>query len=125
MEQRDLIKEEAERPGNALGKVISQFFKLREETHGEEDVAATDRELVDLDLDPEVLVALSAPELEAYFLDRRLSGPALKPLAHYFYALGHFAPALRVFDLAERDAEALTLGAMTLRTRIARALRGE
>ena len=140
MEQRDLIKEEAERLGRALGKVIARFFVLREEDTAEEARAITDRELIaTLDLDPEELIPLSAPELETYLLDRRLSGPSLEPLAAYAYELGlyaaasgdrvragHcFATALRLLDLGEQDSDALTFGAMTLRTQVSRALKRE
>ncbi|MGK0314471.1 MAG: hypothetical protein ACI86M_000685, partial [Saprospiraceae bacterium] len=89
MQQRDIIKDEIEQLGRALGKLINNFFGLKTVGNVTEAIQITNTELIsELDIDIEKMVQFEANELEEYIDSNNLTDIHLDQLASYLFEIG-------------------------------------
>ncbi len=89
MQQRDIIKDEIEQMGRALGKVLAEFFALKNKGATSLAIEVTNRDLQsEIDLDINKLAQLNAEEMEAYVNSKILTDHHLDQLANYVFELG-------------------------------------
>ncbi|WP_116125757.1 hypothetical protein [Lewinella sp. IMCC34183] len=93
MQQRDLLKEEAERLGKVLGKLMTLLLRHADEAGGGAAVDAADAEVAtETNLDIPHLLTLDKPAVQAYLEDRVIPVAAYSPLADYLEAAGVRVP---------------------------------
>lgn len=88
MEQRDYLKAQIEQLGQALGRIVAEFLGSKSHGDVEQAVAITNESLKsELDLDVDLLVGRTTPDLLVYLTQRKLTGEPLAPLTDYLIAL--------------------------------------
>ena len=88
MERRDIFKEEIERFGRALGKIISEFFTLKDKGKTSLAIEVTNQQLkTQLDIDMNILSTLEPGELESYLSEKNLPVEYTDVLVDYLIAL--------------------------------------
>ena len=86
MQQRDLIKDEIEQLGRAIGKLIANFLGFKTEGNVKEGIQITNNVFqTELDIDVDKLICLQGETLVEYINVRNLSALHLDQLASYLY----------------------------------------
>ncbi|MEO6904385.1 MAG: hypothetical protein ABI315_14695 [Bacteroidia bacterium] len=89
MEQRDLIKDQIEQLGKVLGKILSDFLKLKSKGQVSPGMEiANQRLLSEVDINIEKVMTLSKKELEDYLKSRKLTADHLEILSAYLKEIG-------------------------------------
>ena len=89
MQQRDIIKDEIEQLGRALGKLIANFLGMKTEGNVSEAIKITNTELLsELDIDIMKLVQLDGEELDNYIEEKNCNDHHLDQLANYLFEVG-------------------------------------
>ena len=87
MERRDLIKDQIEQLGRALGAILARFLGTKAAGNVTQGIEIANESLQSqLDLDVELITTLGTPELEKYLSQRNLNSEHLETLADYFIA---------------------------------------
>ena len=87
MERRDLIKDQIEQLGRALGAILARFLGTKAAGNVTQGIEIANESLQSqLDLDVDLIITLDTPELEKYLSQRKLSSEHLETLADYFIA---------------------------------------
>jgi hypothetical protein len=127
MQQRDIIKEEIEQLGRAIGKLIANFIGLKTIGSISEAIQITNTKLrSDLDLDIARLARLEANELEEYIDSNNLTDIHLDQLASYIFEIGMhekavdgnsekwFEASMRLLEVVGRKSDTITLARIDL-----------
>jgi hypothetical protein len=127
MQQRDIIKEEIEQLGLAIGKLIANFIGLKTIGSISEAIQITNTKLrSDLDLDIARLARLEANELEEYIDSNNLTDIHLDQLASYIFEIGMhekavdgngekwFEASMRLLEVVGRKSDTITLARIDL-----------
>ena len=121
MEQRDLLKEEIEQLGRALGKVVTLVLHLDTPAEVDPAIQRADEVLRErLSLSIEELRSLSKTEFGAYLAERHLTEAQYEKLAEYFFRIGraqsvkavgqeYLQRALWLLELADTSSENFSL----------------
>jgi len=89
MEQRDLLKEQIEQLGRAIGKVITGFLGLKADGNVQKGIDITNQQFKsELDIDIERLLSLNKPELTDYLLTKNIGETSIVQLAEYVEMIG-------------------------------------
>ncbi|MDD2635830.1 MAG: hypothetical protein PHW82_10060 [Bacteroidales bacterium] len=89
MEQRDFIKDEIEKIGKLLSKIISGFFDLKLEVQLLQAIEiTTDCLKSELDIDIDKIVTFPKKELNPYFRKLKLSAKHLEELSELLKEIG-------------------------------------
>ena len=93
MIKRDLIQDEIERVGKAIGKILADFFDLKTEGKISEGIEVTNKALqTQLGIDIEKILTSSKEELLEYFQAQNFTLKHQEQLIDYLSELGeHFA----------------------------------
>ncbi len=106
MEYRDLLKDEIERLGKVLAKVIADFFDRKFEGKSEIAIETAKQQLkTELDIDIDLILQYSENELEKYFSDRKISASHTEKLSDLFVGFEtpeHLKKAILLLDLADK-----------------------
>ncbi|MGE0560833.1 MAG: hypothetical protein AB7O47_03370 [Flavobacteriales bacterium] len=95
MEQRDLIKDQLEALGKALGKILSNFLGLKTAPTNNLVFEQTNRQLKsELDIDIKLILGFSQQQLTTYLLEKKIPPPYFEMLINYVIDLGKHAYAL-------------------------------
>jgi hypothetical protein len=87
MERRDLIKDQIEQVGRALGVILARFLGTRAAGNVTEGIEIANESLQSqLDLDVNLIATLDTPELQDYLAKRKLRSEHLDTLADYYTA---------------------------------------
>lgn len=87
MERRDLIKDQIEQVGRALGAILARFLGTKAAGNVTEGVEIANESLQgQLDLDVGMITTLDTPELQDFLAQRKLGDEHLDTLADYFIA---------------------------------------
>lgn len=127
MQQRDIIKDEIEQLGRALGKITANFLGLKTEENVTEAIQITNTELLsELDIDIEKLIKLEANELEDYIDSNNLTEIHLDQLASYLFEIGMheksednahkkwFEAAMRLLEIVSEKSDTITFARIDL-----------
>ncbi len=113
MERRDILKDEIERLGRALGKIIAEFFNQKKEGKVALGIETTNQQLVtQLDLDIDKLVNLENSDLGPYLSEKKFTHDHIELLVDYIIAMADHAHNLnphRAITLYERALELYVL----------------
>jgi len=91
MQQRDILKDQIEQLGQAIGKAISHFFGLKNEGEILQGIEAANEVLQnELDLNVEELVNLPTEKLNKYFTENKYTGAQIEQLAKYLFEVGEY-----------------------------------
>lgn len=84
MERRDLFKDEIERLGRALGKILAEFLNQKNKGKVAFGIEVTNQQLkTQLDFDINKLLLIEADELEPYLSEKKLSPEHIESLVDY------------------------------------------
>ena len=136
MEQRDLIKDEIERLGRALGRILSDFLRLKSEGKVNEGIELADRQLVsEVDIDIDKMIALTKEQLRTFLKYRKFTAHHLEDLSEYLAETGqstiendpHTATlklekAVELLELADEITKTVSFDRMNKMARIQRLL---
>ena len=135
MQQRDIIKEEIEQLGRALGKLIANFLGLKTQGNVTESIQITNTELQsELDIDIDELVLLESKELEEFIESKCLVDLHLDQLSSYLFEIGlheksvdgdsnkWFRSAKRLLDIVREKSDTITFARIDLLERLEREL---
>ncbi|TRX62578.1 hypothetical protein FNH22_00340 [Fulvivirga sp. M361] len=136
MEQRDLIKDEIERLGKALGKVLSDFLRLKSEGKVNEGIELADRQLVsEVDIDVAKMLTLTKEQLRTFLEYRKFTAHHLEDLSEYLAEIGHstiendphtatlkLEKAVELLELADEITKTVSFDRMDKMARIERLL---
>ncbi|MGB3850797.1 MAG: hypothetical protein WA958_12580 [Tunicatimonas sp.] len=87
MERRDIIKDQIEQLGRALGAILARFLGTKAAGNVTEGIEAANESLrSQLDLDVGLMATLDTPELQDYLAQRKLRDEHLNTLADYLIA---------------------------------------
>ena len=90
MEQRDLVKDQIEQLGKALGKILANFLGLRISGQIEQGIEATNKQLkTELDIDIAEVIILSKAELKTYLVERKMAIGHFDTLGEYLKEIGN------------------------------------
>jgi hypothetical protein len=130
MERRDILKEEAERLGRALGKLIAQFLGLKSTGEVETAIQTTNQQFkTELGLDIDALLGWSKQTLADYVQRHHFTDRQLELLAMYFQeigtssldgdreqARGYLRKAVELLEIADERTETLSFERMDKQT---------
>ncbi len=89
MQQRDIIQDQIEQLGRALGKLIANFLGVKSEGNLSVAIQITDTDMLSgLDIDVDRLVQLEANELTEYLESKHLTDLNLDQLSNYIFEIG-------------------------------------
>ena len=89
MEQRDLLKDQIEQLGRALGRILAEFLGTKTEGDIAQSIEiSNERFKSELDIDIEQLRTLDKEELAAYLCQRQLAAAHLETLSKYMAIIG-------------------------------------
>ena len=127
MQQRDIIKDEIEQLGRALGKLIANFLGMKTEGKVSEAIKITNAELLsDLDIDINKLVHLDEDELDGYIESINCNDLHLDQLANYLFEVGlheksvggnsreWFESAMRLTEIVGNKSDTITFARIDL-----------
>lgn len=117
MERRDLLKDQIEQFGPALGSIIANFFQLKAKGKTAQGIEVANKQLnSQLDLDITFILMGELDELQAYFKKRKVTAQHIEDLVDFIVAIAEskmdHAPdhAIEIFE------RALALYAMATRS---------
>lgn len=91
MEQRDIIKDQIEKIGMILARLLEGFNELKEQGKISEAIEVSNRILSEkMELEVEQLMNYNQQELESYFDQRKLTPENIEHLSDYFIELGEY-----------------------------------
>ncbi len=138
MQQRDIIKDEIEQLGRALGKVLANFFALKNKGAISLAVEVTNQNLQsEIDLDINKLALLNEKEMEDYVQSKKLTDRHLDQLATYVFEIGiskkgnltgtnrlkWFRTAKRLLELVEKISNTITFERISLKEKVEREIK--
>ncbi len=107
MERRDVFKDEIERLGRALGKIISEFFNQKNSGKVDFGIAITNQQLkTQLDIDISKLMLLDTDELAPFLTEKKLTPEHIESLVDYIIEVADHAShqnadqAIRLYERA-------------------------
>lgn len=116
MERRDLLKDQIEQFGRALGSIIANFFQLKSKGKTAEGIEITNEQFkTQLDLDIDYILKAEVNELEVYFKERKVSGENIETLVDYITAIADRQQGSSTTDAIYTYERALALYAMATR----------
>lgn len=96
MQQRDIIKDEIEQLGRALGKLIANFLGMKTEGDISEAIKVTNTDLLsELNVDIKKLIQLNEHELDDYIESINFTDLHLDQLANYLFEVGLYEKSVR------------------------------
>jgi hypothetical protein len=136
MGQRDLIKDEIEQLGKVLGKILSDFLKLKTKGQVSLEIQASIEQLkTKVDIDLEELVKLSIEELESYLEQKKITWENFGMLSDYLIEIGeselsinknsakmYLTKASELIDLFDKHSKILSFERMNKKSKIENAL---
>ena len=132
MEQRDIIKDQIEQVGKAIGKLISKFLNLGPTGNINEAIELTNHQLKDeLDIDVEVLLHLEKEALKEFASNKHFAEKSLETLSDYFRKIGedkaevfpqeairYFQKAIQFLELSDEVSQMYSFDRMEKRKEI-------
>ena len=89
MQQRDILKDQIEQLGQALGKLISKFLKLDSNGDITSHIEITNQQLKnELDIDLDKLVEFNQNELKGFIEEKNFTAEHLELLSEYLTKIG-------------------------------------
>ncbi len=89
MLQRDLIKEQIEQLGKAIGKILADFLELKSIGKVAKGIETSNQQLQSqLDINIETVTSLTKPELKDYLQHRKLTANHIEMLSEYLKEIG-------------------------------------
>lgn len=137
MEQRDLVKDEIERLGRALGKILADFLRLKSEGKVMEAIEMATHQLTEeLDIDIERIIGESEEGTYRFFGSRKFTAAHLEDLSEYLTETGQsqlesepevakqkLQKAIQLLDIADRLTKTVSFDRMDRRAGIQRLLK--
>lgn len=116
MERRDVLKDQIEQLGRALGNIISNFFQLKAKGKTAQAIEITNEQFkTQLDIDINFILEKELNEVEVYFKERKISAHHIEELVEYIVAIAeskqekfpnvaidHYERALALYAMATR-----------------------
>ncbi len=91
MVKRDVIKDEIEQLGRAIGKIFSDFIGLKSQGKISQGIDISNQQFKEeLDLDIEVLLASESEDFIRYFEDKKCTPEHLEMIFDYFIEMGDY-----------------------------------
>ena len=132
MEQRDLIQDQIEQLGRALGKILANFLGLKSSGQIEQGIEVTIKQLkTELDIDIAELVVLSKDELKTFLVERKMVIGHFETLAEYLKEIGnskisndkkkakiYLTKSLELLDLEDEISNTISFERQNLKTEI-------
>jgi len=126
MVQRDLIKDQIEQIGKALGKILVDFLGLDSTAQMTPGIEIANQQLQSqLDIDVSKIVALNDQELRTYLQQLNLTAGHLEMLSEYLTVIGrtkieanndtaklYLAKAIELLDIADEVSQTLSMERM-------------
>lgn len=89
MEHQDLIKNQIEKLGKVLGKILADFLGFKSSGQIESGIEVTSKQFKsELDIDIDDLVVFSKDELNNYLVDRKFTTGHFERLGKYLIEIG-------------------------------------
>ena len=89
MVRRDIIKDEIERLGKAIGRIIADLFGLTSTGNVEEGIEVTQEQFQnELDIDVNQLIQMPKEKLPDFFNERNFIPEHIELMADYFFSVG-------------------------------------
>ena len=89
MQQRDILKDQIEQLGQALGKLISKFLKLDSSGDITSHIEFTNQQLKsELDIDLDQLVGFNQNELKGFIEEKNFTAEHLEMISEYLAKIG-------------------------------------
>ncbi len=122
MEQRDILKDEIERIGKVLAKILSDFLGYKAGGHTAEGIEISNEFLQsEIDVDVQRMMLLNKIELDDYFSNVRWNENHLELLAEYLKEVGlakrknekndaylYFQRAIELLEIADRKSKTIS-----------------
>lgn len=117
MEQRDLLKEQIEQLGRAIGKVITGFLGLKADGNVMKGFEITNQQFKsELGLDIEKILSLNKRDLSDYLLSKNIGETGIIQLAEYVEMIGEhrtdnsdkagaFNSAINLYEIANAKSD--------------------
>ncbi len=116
MERRDLLKDQIEQLGRALGNIIANFFQLKAKGKTSQGIEIANEQFkTQLDLDIDFILMAELKELQEYFKQRKVAAENIEEIVNYIVAIAEskmknepdhacaiFERALALYALATR-----------------------
>lgn len=128
MEQRDIIKDQIEQLGKALGKLISKFLDLKTMGEVNDAIQITNNHLKEeIEIDVEALLDLNKEDLKVFVVQKHFGEKSLETLSDYFRAIGenkkdlpsvaktYFVKAIVLLELSDEVSEMFSFDRMEKR----------
>jgi len=89
LEQKDILKDEIEKIGKVLAKILGSFFSLNTNTEMIASIESINTQLIDdLDIDIHEMLQMNVNELHNYIISKGLNDTHLDLLSNYIYEVG-------------------------------------
>ncbi len=130
MEQRDLLKDQIEQLGRALGKILSDFLGFKSKGNVEQGLEISNERLQsELDIDIEKLISLDESDLIEYIFTRDLTETHLEILSEYLFEIGktqasksdfelYLMKAIKLLDIADKTSRTLSFERINKKSKI-------
>lgn len=130
MQNRDLLKDEIERVGKVLAKILSEILGLQSSNNANDGIEITNQQLKDeLDIDVAAMLELPKNALQDFLIKRNFIAAHIEYLSDYFGILGkkqteaikkqaYLLKAVELLDIADDSFNTMSLQRMNKKTQL-------